>query len=582
MIHERYFGRGFLVVSASLVVWGALGAKLFSLHLGDNEDLRERARRMHQVQREVKAPRGRITDRTGTILAMDLVTQDVIADPMVIQDRGQVPFVSFHAARLLDLDRAALDSRLSRPGRRFEYVSRHVPRDRAEMVRDLDLVGLRFEPQLTRHYPLGHLASHVVGFTNLEGVGSLGVEQALDPRLRPVSGLVHLIRDGRGREVPGQRLVNLPERSGASVELTLDATIQHMVEQALDRGMEDFNARGAWAVVLSVRTGEVLAMASRPGFDLNRFRASSPEERMNRVIGYTYEPGSTFKAATLALALDHGVVRPDDVFFCEHGRWFYGGRSLRDYSPHGDLTVADIIQKSSNIGTAKVLLRLGPERLYQGLLGFGVARPTGIRLPAEESGVLAPPAGWSGISLTRIAIGHETTVTALQIATMMNAIANDGLVVRPQILRRVVDDAGRELERFEPELAGRAIRPDTAALMRHLLARVTEPGGTATRARVPGYRVAGKTGTAQKVIDGRYSDRLNIASFVGFLPVDRPEVTIAVVLDEPGPVHRTGGRVAAPLFAQIAEPLMRYLDVVPDPEPATASARAVRPPGAGW
>jgi len=402
---------------------------------------------------------------------------------------------------------------------------------------------------------------HVLGFVNYEGHGSAGVEQAMDSFLRGCPGLLESRLNARRQEVYIWRGRHIPALEGADVHLTLDQNIQYVVERALDATVREHRAKGAWAIVQKVRTGEILAMSSRPIYDLNEFRTSKEAERVNRAIGYVYEPGSTLKTAAIAAALNEGTIETNTVFHCEFGEWQYGNRVLHDFHPYGKLSVADGLKKSSNILTAKVALSLSKQRFHDYLSAFGIGKPTGIDLPGEEAGILHPVSKWSGISATRIAIGQGVAVTALQMLGILSAIANDGFLMRPYVVREVRSKGGQVLFRNEPRIVGRPISFETAATMRLLLQRVTEKGGTGRRARVPGYGVAGKTGTAQKPIRGGYSSSNYMASFVGFVPAVDPEIAVIVVVDDPQPVH-VGGLVAAPVFSLVAGETMRYLDAL--------------------
>ncbi|MBN1268681.1 MAG: penicillin-binding protein 2 [Kiritimatiellae bacterium] len=574
MTDLRHTLRIFAVAAVIVVALGGLGARLAFLHLGPNDALREKVHQIRRVEREIPVGRGRILDRGGSVLAMDLAMKDVWADPKTILQRGHMRFIGAHLARLLELEPAVVLSRLNRPGREYEYIKRYVPMDVADRIQRMQLTGVHFDDVSARHYPQHELMCHVVGFCNTEGVGSAGLEQRLHKYLRGTPGLLVSERDGRRREMFHRRTVERQPQPGADVHLTLDQSVQYIVEKGLDRAVEEHHARGAWVVVQRVRTGEILAMACRPHFDLNAYRAAQPETMRNGAISYNYEPGSTFKVAVIAAALDRGVVSPADVFDCENGMWFYGGRSLSDYSPHGPLSVADIIKKSSNIGAAKVALKMGPALLEDSLREFGIGRRTGIDLPGEEAGLLSGRSSWTAISPTRIAMGHEVAVTSLQMLNVLAAIANDGVLLKPYVVQRIVDANGRSVFEASPEVLGRPIAPETAALMRALLTRVTEEGGTGTRAAVPGFKIAGKTGSAQKPIPGGYSRTAHMASFAGFFPADAPEIAMIVVIDEPQPLH-TGGAVAAPVFSDIADQIIRCLNIVPPAAGGSAAESTV-------
>jgi cell division protein FtsI (penicillin-binding protein 3) len=413
-----------------------------------------------------------------------------------------------------------------------------------------------------RSYPQGNSLCHILGFVNHDGIGSGGIEQCMEKYLKGTPGLLESRLDGRRREMLDRRIQEIQPRDGADVVLTIDQNLQYMLEQSLDAAMERHRAKAAMAIIQRIRTGEILAMANRPGFDPNDFRSAQDVQKLNRAIGFVYEPGSTFKVAVIAAALNEGIVKPDTMFNTENGRWLYQKKVLRDYHSYGQLNVADIVRKSSNIGAAKIAIMLGDERMDRYLRGFNIGSRLGIDLPGEEAGILAPASKWSAISSSRIAIGQGVALTALQMLGVMCGIANDGVIMRPYVVKEVVAADGTVLVRREPQALGRCIRSDTAAVMRGILARVTEEGGTGTKAAVEGFRVAGKTGTAQKPVRGHYSETDYMASFVGFLPAEDPELGLIVVVDEPQPLH-TGGMVSAPVFGEVAEQAVRYLGILP-------------------
>jgi cell division protein FtsI (penicillin-binding protein 3) len=559
-----------LVLTAAIC---GLGFRLAFLHLG-HPDYRERVDARRSIQKELLASRGTIYDRHGTenVLAMNLAVKDVCADPKVIVNTNRVLDVAVTLADLLELDVDTVAVSLNRPDRRFAYIKRFVHEDRALRVQDAALPGVFFRDATVRYYPHGSFLCHVLGFVNYEGVGSAGIEQRLDGFLRGCPGFMESRVNARRQELYAQRNRYIPALEGADVELTIDQNMQYFVERALDDVVEAYHAKGAWVIVQRVKTGEILAMASRPDFDLNEFRATGVNERLNRAIGCVYEPGSTFKAVTVSAALNERLVTPDTPFDCENGSWLHQKRILRDYHPYGTLTLADVVKKSSNIGSAKVALMLGEKRFYNYLRAFGIGSKLGIDLPGEEAGILAPVNRWSGISTSRIAIGQGVAVTALQMLNVYATIANDGFMMRPYVIRRATAHDGTVLVENEPQVIGRPITYETAATTRVLLGRVTEDGGTGRRARVDGYAVAGKTGTAQKPENGGYSSTKHTASFCGFLPADAPEIALIVVVDEPQPIH-TGGQVAAPVFSDIATQAVRYLDVPEGPETRMALNR---------
>ena len=560
MVSGMYIWRSVLIAVIMLASLSGLGARLAFLHLSENLKLQSRISDMRYSEREILVGRGRIFDRTGKLMAIDLPVKDVILDPLRVQEAGVTRFVSGHLARLLEVRHEEVLQRARKQGRRYERVKRFVPLDEVEEVARLKLPGVYFEDASKRIYPQNELMCHVVGYANWSGVGSAGIEQRMNRYLKGRPGLLVSEKDGNRRELYDRRSLEIPAQAGADVHLTLDQNLQFLLEEAMDKAMEEHHAKGAWAVMQDVRSGEILAMVSRPGFDLNTYMKFEKEELRNRAIGYVYEPGSTFKLMVIAAALNEGVVNKDTVFNCENGSWYYKGKPLRDYHGYSSLTVADILKKSSNIGAAKIAIALNPRRTEEYLRDFGIGKVTGIELPGEEYGLFRSRDSWTGISITRIAMGHEVAVTALQIVNAVNAIANNGFLMKPTVIRKIVNADGLEVLRNEPEVLARPISEETSRLMRTLMTRVTETGGTGRKARFAGYEVAGKTGTAQKPMRGGYSDSANIASFVGFVPAQNPEFTMIVVVDEPQPLH-TGGSVAAPVFREVAEQAVRYLDI---------------------
>ncbi len=562
MIDRGYIWRTTLVAVALLAVWMGLAVRLGYLHLGGNESLKERVRRMRTVEEKILVGRGRILDRNEQLLALDLPVQNICVDPVVVLSNGQAKAVSAQLSRVLGLPPGEVWDRVNRPGRRYEPVARLVREEIATQVERLRLPGVFFEPQTTRYYPHDSMGCHVMGFSNKEGVGSAGIEQRWDPYLKGRPGLRQSERDGRRHEIYTHRTLEIAPQEGADVYLTIDQNIQYFVEKALDAAMTNFHPEAAWAIVEEVRTGNILAMASRPAYDLNGYNKTAADTRLNRAVGVNFEPGSVFKVGVVAAALNEGLVATNDLFDCENGMWFFAGRPLKDFHPYGTLDVTGILRKSSNIGAAKIAVMLGPERLHRYLKSYGLGRPTGIEVPGEESGILNPAEKWAKVDITRIAMGHTVAVTALQMLNVLCCIGNDGFLMKNHLVRKVVDKNGAVLLENKPEALARPITERTAALMRQMLTEVTREGGTGTRASIKGYNVAGKTGTAEKIVDGHYVENANVSSFMGILPAERPEIGIIVVLDNPQPL-RTGGVTAGPVFAKIAEPVARYLDIRP-------------------
>jgi len=541
-----------------------LGFRLAFLHLGPHDETRRGVQRTCSMSKKLLAGRGRILDCRGgdNILALNLPVHHVCADPSTICKNDSVRETAAELAVLLDLPADKIAVQLNRPERKCEFLRRFTDDETVEAIRAAHIKGIEFRPAVLRHYPHESFLCHVLGFVNHESIGSAGIEQYMDRYLKGSAGIVETRVDALRQELYARRDTHIPALEGADVYLTIDQNLQYIVEKSLDAAMEEHSAKAAWAIVQRVQTGEILAMAGRPAYDLNKFRFSTDESRLNRAIGCVYEPGSTMKGLVFAAALNEGTVTPETVIDCENGAWPHAGKILHDFHSYGELTVADGIKKSSNIMAAKVALGLGRRRFYGYMRAFGLGHSLGIDLPGEENGILHPVRNWSKISCSRLAIGQGVAVTALQMLGIFCTIANDGFLMRPYVVRKVVGRGGNVLLERAPEVLSRPIERETAGIMQHLLHRVTQDGGTGRRARIEGYEVAGKTGTAQKPIGGVYSSEAHVASFVGFLPARDPQIGVIVVVDEPQPLH-TGGVVAGPVFKRIACEAVRYLDIPP-------------------
>lgn len=561
----NYKGRTILTAVVIATGFAGLGVRLAFLHLKPTESTLTRIARGRHLEQETRGPRGQILDRSGNILAVDIAARHLCADPKFILKNGDIQQVCEAMTQVLPMTRSEVWALLDQPNRQYVRIQKYMREKTLEPLKAMNLKGVILEETSMRNYPKGALGAHVIGFSNREGVGGAGAEQKMNSYLQGTSGLRVSQKDAQRHEIYSRRTVDIEPQPGADVYLTIDQQIQHFTEKALDELVDKYHPQGAWALVQNVRTGEILSMASWPTYNPNRYGAAPPEWLRNRTLHYTYEPGSVMKAMIIASALDGGYVTTRDVFNCENGRWIYGGRALNDSHGEGPLSVADILKKSSNIGAAKIALQMGNEKVHQSLKSFGFGSRTGIDLPGEEGGILWNPSKWSKISITRLAMGHEINVTALQMLSALSAIANDGIRMRPYLIDKVVAANGETIFETLPDELGRPIRPETAKTMRRLLARVTQPGGTGTKAALRGYPVAGKTGTAQKVnlVEGGYYARKYVASFAGFLPVENPAISIIVVADDPQGAYY-GGTVCAPAFQTIADQTVRYLRISPE------------------
>ncbi|MBI2017191.1 MAG: penicillin-binding protein 2, partial [Candidatus Rokubacteria bacterium] len=548
-----------LVLAALLgVAFAGVTARLAQLQLVRHADLAALAERQYLRTVTLHAQRGPIVDRQGVVLAASSPAESLFAQPRSVGDPVRV------AARLAPLVRvpepelhAALVS-----ARQFVWLKRRLPPAVAAAVRDLRESGLGLVAEPLRLYPSRELAAHVLGFEGADG-GLEGIERVWEATLAGTPGRAVVDRDALGRDVITQQVLQAPA-PGQGVMLTLDANIQYVAEREVDAAWRRTGATAAMAVVMEPRTGDVLAVAIRPTFNPNTFLdVPSRDSWRNRAVTDPFEPGSTFKAIMAAAALEEGVVRPDDRIFAENGEITIARTTIHDWKKYGWLTFAEVLQNSSNVGSIKVGLQLGAPRYHRYMTAFGFGAPTGLGLPGESRGLLREPQRWSALSLPTMSIGQEVSVTAVQLVAAFGAIANGGTLMRPRIVRAVFDAEGREVRRFEPTAVRQVISPETARTLTRLLARVVE-SGTGHHAAIPGYEVAGKTGTAQKLDPAtrRYSRAPGVLSFVGFAPAAAPRFTLLVMLDEPKN-EKWGSEAAAPIFASIGREILRYPEVPP-------------------
>jgi len=569
---------GLLALAFSGIV-GRLGW----LQIVRHADLAALAERQYSRTVVLQAQRGPIVDRQGVLLATSSAAESLFAQPRAVGDPVRV---AARLAPLLDARESELHGVLT-SGKPFVWLRRRLPPATAAAVKALREPGLGFLPEPLRLYPNRELAAHVIGFEGVDG-GLEGIERAFDEELAGTPGKAVVGRDALGREVVTEAVLQKP-LPGQGVMLSIDRTIQYLAERELDAAWRRTQAKAAMAVALDPRTGDVLAMAIRPTFNPNTFLdVRSAEQWRNRAVTDPFEPGSTFKVILAAAALEEGVVRPDDRIWAENGRITIARTTIRDWKKYGWLTFGEVLQHSSNVGSIKVGLALGRERYYRYMTAFGFGAPTGVGLAGESRGQLRDPQRWSGLSLPTMSIGQEVSVTALQMVAAFGAIANGGTLMQPRLIRALFDAEGRETRRFEPRAVRQVISPETARTLTRLMSQVVA-AGTGHLAAIPGYEVAGKTGTAQKLdpVTRRYSRKPGVLSFVGFAPADEPRLVMLVMLDEPKN-ERWGSEAAAPIFSAIGGEVLRYLDVPPRDAaplqivtgPAEAPTPPVRPAGA--
>ena len=523
----------------------------------------ERASGQHLARVVIPAERGPIVDSRGRTLATTLAVNSVYVEPERIQN---IPEAARKLSEALDLDVGVFLEKLeAKKEKKFMWVKRKVTEEEAGRVRELHLAGVGLRREGKRVYPQGKLACHVLGFTDLDGVGLEGVEKSFSAVLAGRDGYKTFLRDGKGKLFDFGGGPEVSAEDGSTLVLTLDSVIQHFAEEALERTSEERAPVSATAIVMRPASGEILAMANWPAFDPNSAGSFPPESRRNRAIADSYEPGSTFKPIVMAAALEERMVEPTDKFFCYDGLYVVRSRRLHDHHPYGWLTVRDILVKSSNIGMAQIGQVLGAEKIYSAVIRFGFGKKTGIALSGEETGKVRPLSQWSYYSETSIPMGQEITVTPLQLASGFNAIASGGVRMKPTIVKGYSDPSGKVLAKFKPVAAVRTISEGTSRRLTEIMTGVVDEG-TGTRARIEGYAVAGKTGTAQKVVEGIYSHSKFISSFVCFAPAEEPKVLVLVMVNEPSKGNSYyGGTVAAPVAAEIMERTLYYLGVKPSP-----------------
>lgn len=520
------------------------------------------AKKQHNLYLELEPMRGTIYDAHLRPLAINLPVESLYAAPNEIKDKDKEVVIK-RLVPILNVTTDYLKDRLYRK-KSFIWLARKMTARQSEAVRQLNIKGLGFIKESRRINPNGYLASHALGFAGLDNKGLEGLELAFDNYLKGEAGWVLFLRDARQRKLDLWEEMVLP-KDGYNLILTIDGVVQYIAERELDRAFKNSHAKGASIVVMDPHTGEILALANRPTFDLNEYGSVGRDEMRNRAICDLFEPGSVFKIVTLSAALEEKIVSEEDKFFCENGSYRVASHILHDHRPHAWLTFREVIEMSSNIGTTKVAQMLGAQKLsrYVNLFGFGTK--LGIELPGEINGITREPRRWSKISIAAIPIGQEVGVTALQLVSAISVIANGGQLMKPYVVQFIKDKQGETIKGFTPMMIRKVLSVDTAARARKILTGVVE-NGTGTLAKMDGILAAGKTGTAQKVEpNGTYSHSKFVASFIGFAPAEDPIVAIAVVVDEPHPAY-FGGVVAAPVFKNVASDCIKYLKTSGLPE----------------
>ena len=555
--------RSRMVVLLLMAAFGALVVRGFYLQVINNDFLQQKGDSRYLRDMEISASRGRITDRNGDLLAVSTPMKSVWAIPadartLNAEQKRQL-------AALLEMPVRELDGKLA-SDKTFVFIKRQVPPEMADRIASMKFPGVHQEKEYRRYYPTGEMTAHVVGFTGLDDKGLEGVELAFQNSLLGYPGSRSVIRDRRGNIIEDVRALK-PPQDGKEIRLALDSKVQYIAYSQLKNAVQEHKAKAGGIVIIDVKTGEILALANLPTYNPNNRQNLSGAQLRNRAMTDTFEPGSTLKPFTVALALDKGKVRYDTIINCAPGRLTIGSATISDAHPHGALTVAQVIQKSSNVGTTKMALSMAPRDMWDMFDAVGFGQLPKLGFPGEVTGRLRPWKNWRPIEQATMSYGHGISVSLIQLARAYAIFAREGDLIPLSLLKT---DA--------PLAHGtQVVAAQTAREMRAMLEMAAGPEGTAPKARVPGYRVGGKTGTAHKLEGGVYANKY-VASFVGLAPVSDPRLIVAVMIDEPAAGRHYGGDVAGPVFSQVMGASLRTLGVAPDAPVQMAESKAGKAP----
>lgn len=553
--------RIFVVLLLFFAAFMIVFIRAFQLQVVEREKLKSLASRQYLKEVTLIPKRGTIYDRNMKELAVSTDAVSVYAVPSRIENPKEVIKT---LAPIVALDKRELRQKITKD-KPFVWIKRKVSREEAERLKGLKLEGIGVLTENKRFYPNLQLASHVVGFSGLDSNGLEGVELKFDDYLKGAAKRFIDERDAHGEAIIINNNIDREATSrGMDVVLTIDKTIQYITEKELEKAVDSTRAKGGMAIVMNPNTGEILAMADSPSFNPNIFWKYRPHFWRNSIIADAFEPGSTFKTFLISAAFEEGIAKPSDTFFCENGAYKVADRIIHEAhdKKFGWLSITDIIKHSSNIGSAKIGEKVGKEKFYRYMKEFGFGSKTDIDMPGEATGNVLHPKKWSRVSVDTMSYGQGVSVTGIQIITAFSAIANGGYLMKPIVVKKVIDRDGAVVREFNPEVKRRVISEETAKKVADVLKEVTKDGGTAAKAQVEGFEIAGKTGTAQKpnLSTGGYTDNKYMSSFIGFVPADNPKIVIFVLLDEPRGVFY-GGQVAAPVFREIAAQTLPYLGV---------------------
>lgn len=570
--------RYYLVFFGVVFAFCSVGGRLIWLQVWNADKYAEIASNARKKFQVIKARRGDVVDSKGNLLATTRSVVDVGLDPHVLVEEDKLKWDTLCA--YLDLTSTELQAaaNLKRVfdadgnfvrDKRWVKLREDVDEGTYRKIQELKIKGIYGNYKHSRLYPNKKLASHLLGYVNKEGTPSMGVERFANYYLKGQDGWRESEKDGKRREMPHHRSLEVSPSDGLNVELSIDRRIQDIVEEELEGIVGEFNPLSASIIVSDPSSGYILALANAPDFDPNKFNTSDLASQRNRALSDLYEPGSTFKIVPVGGAMDEGLVRGADIIDCGESTFQSGSKRLRlpsDHHPLGKISVSKVVQKSSNRGAARLGIMLGAERLYRYSQAFGFGQKTNFGIGGERKGVLHAPKRWDGLTITRLPIGHAVSVTPMQVHSAMACVANGGILMKPQFISRVFDGSGKTIVPFNPKPVRRVLSANTASALSNMLVSVVSPEGTARRGRIEGFAVAGKTGTTQKIIDGKYSNRHHVGSFVGYFPAENPKLVITVVVDEPKMQKGLlgyGGVVAAPAFSRIGSAIASYWGMKP-------------------
>lgn len=581
--------RYYIVFSSVCFAFCSLGGRLIWLQVVESERFTSVAKVARKNFVSVKARRGDIVDSKGNLLATTRSVVEVGLDPQSLVEDDRLKWktlADYLGIQVKEIEVAAAKKTRSLGMEsegirdiRWVKLKEEVDEGTYRKIQELRIKGVYGNFKHSRLYPNRNLASHILGFVNKEDVAAMGVERFADYYLKGQDGWRESEKDGRRREMPQHRSLEVGANDGLNVELSLDRRIQDIVEEELLYVVEEFEPLSASIIVSDPKSGYILALANAPDFDPNEFNTAELAHQRNRALSDLYEPGSTFKIVAVGGAMNEGLVTEHNIIDCTQSTIRRGNRNLRlpsDHHPLGKISVSKVVQKSSNRGAARLGILLGTTRLYEYCLAFGFGQKTNFGIGGERKGILHAPERWDGLTITRLPIGHAVSVTPMQVHAAMSAVANEGVLMKPQFISRVFDNTGKTIVPFDPKPVRKVISSSVSRKLSQMLVSVVSNEGTARRAVIEGFSVAGKTGTTQKIIEGKYSNRHHVASFVGYFPANDPRVVITVVVDEPKMKKGFlgyGGVVAAPSFQRVGEGIISYWGLKPESKDNEVASR---------